>query len=152
MRRARPAFVAALGVTVVGVCVALVLPVVLARADQARLGRAEVLVFALPAPPGGISSTQCHGDGQVGCWLTTSSVEQTAREVADALGRLTDERVDLSCEALPTENDAYPPGTESCFVRVRFGDRGTFVFIDPVLDRTDGAATPAGALVNLSAS
>ena len=152
MRRARPAFFAALGVTVIGASVALVLPGVLARADQARLDRAETLAFALQVPQDAISSTECHGDGQVDCWRTTSSVEQTARTVADALDRLTDERIDLSCEALPTEDGAYPPGAESCFVRVRFGDRGTFVFVDPVLDRTDGAATLTGALVSLSAS
>ena len=161
MTRLRPVLVVALAVTLAGAGAAAVLPAVQNHLDRPSREQAQTVAHVLPAPTGATVSTICHGDGQVACWETSAPVLDVEREMVLALqeqvGKVSG--VGEVSKAVVSSCDEVRVGArgealaDSCFVRARFGDHGTFVFIDPLTthDKSTGTTSVIGARVSLSA-
>lgn len=152
MTRLRPALVVALAVTVVGAGVVAATPTVREHLDRPSREQAQRVARAVPAPAGATVSTVCHGDGQVACWETGAAVVDVARQVSQSMQQAAGEAAVSTCEQVPVGTAEPQALADSCFVRVRFGDHGTFAFIDPVSDHdpATGAVSVVGARVSLS--
>lgn len=138
----------ATAVAVAIVCVGLV--VVQGGADDDRL-RATEIAEQLAAPAGAQGSTTCRGDGVVACWEVRRPVTAVSSLLAESLGRPAGKAATTTCDRVPVGTTSGSLQADSCFVRVRFGDRGVFVFLDPLVERDeDGVATVVGSLVSVS--
>ncbi|GAA4975615.1 hypothetical protein [Kineococcus glutinatus] len=153
MSRLRPLFAVPLAAAVVGGVLAAGLPALSDHLDRPHREKAQAVASALRAPAGSVTSTACRGDGQVACWETAQPVRVTADGLRQAMGERAETVAALTCEQVPIETTGSHFSADSCFVRVRFADHGTFAFIDPIVERdAAGVATVVGARISLSAA
>lgn len=154
MTRLRPALVVVLAVTIAGAGVVAVTPAVQDHLDRPSREQAQRVAHALSAPVGATASTVCHGDGQVACWETGASVVDVAQQMSRAVQQEAGTAATSTCAQVSVGTAKPAVLADSCFVRVRFGNHGTFVFIDPVSDHdpATGAVSVVGAQVSLSAA
>lgn len=122
-------------------------------AQQSGQEHARSVATQLPAPPSAEASDSCNGDAIVACWETSANVTDTALVLEDSLegaARTTPRR---TCDRVPVGTSGPPMQADACFVRVRFGSHGVFVFVDPVTKRdAAGVATVVGSRVSVSAA
>jgi hypothetical protein len=122
-------------------------------ADSQNLRRAAAVAEQLAVPSGATASTRCHGDGLVACWIVTQPVPAVADTIVTSLrvpARATPTR---TCDRVRVGTTGAPLASDSCFVRVRYGSRGVFVFLDPLVERDPaGRARVVGSQVSVSAS
>jgi hypothetical protein len=151
MRRLRPSFVVALVVAVLGAGAALVVPPALARVDASHREHAFDEARAVPAPEGVTTATDCHGDGIVACWQSDQSVDDLTDTLLGSMQRRTDEPVERTCIPAPV---GHADTARSCFLALRDGDHGVFVFVDPRVDQdeVDGGVVVTGAVVSVTAT
>jgi hypothetical protein len=154
MTRLRPTLVIVLAVTIAGAGVVAITPTVQDHLDRPSREQAQRVAHALPAPVGANVSTVCHGEGQVACWEIGASVIDVAQQMSRAVQQEAGKAATSTCEQVPVGTAKPAVLADACFVRVRFGDHGTFVFIDPVSGRdpVTGAVSVVGARVSLSAA
>ena len=116
-----------------------------APGDQQRAAHVAEQVHA---PRAATSSRACHGDGIRACWETSASVGEAADHLAQSLGKAAGRRATRTCDQIRVGTTGAPLSATACFVRVRFGDHGVFVFVDPLASRDQrGVATVRGARV-----
>jgi len=152
--RLRPALLTALVVTIAGAGAVAVTPTVQEHLDRPSREQAQRVAHAVPAPTGATVSTVCHGDGQVACWETSTSVVDVARQLSRAVQQEAGRAATSTCDQVPVGAVTSTVSGDACFVRVRFGHHGSFAFIDPISGRdpVTGAVSVVGARVSLSAA
>lgn len=147
----RPVFGAATGLAVAAAVIAVSLPAAARRSDERNLARAQHVAHTLRLPDGATRSLQCRGDGLVTCVRIDAPVTDVAHRMAVALrvgggGRAVEQR----CS--PVTVGATHLRADECDVSLRFGHRGVFVTVTPVLGSRAGRPAVTSTLVSVSAS
>jgi hypothetical protein len=122
-------------------------------ADTQNQTRAAAVAQQLQAPAGAVVSKSCHGDGLVSCWTVPQPVPAVADAMATSLRVPAKATPTRTCDRVRVGTTGAPLESDSCFVRVRYGSRGVFVFLDPLVERdSHGRASVIGSQVSVSAS
>lgn len=147
--------VASFGIALAGLgaAAAVAVPLVLHQIDDRNRSHFVAMAKALTMPSDAQRSTACHGEGTVACWTVNRPVTDYAAALAVALGNSARRKATQTCDRVPAGASAAPLQADACFVRVRFGDRGVFIFADPLTLRdADGVVTVIGSQVSATAS
>lgn len=127
---------------------------VVALQQDVDLERARAVAARVTAPSAAEVAPTCAGDGSARrCWTVRADVLAVADELTSALSSAAGTTPDRTCDRLPVGTTGVPLSADACFVRVRFGEHGVFVFVDPLTERdAEGVGSVVGATVSLLAS
>lgn len=100
-----------------------------------------------------MASHACKGAGIRACWTTSATVLNASDAVTASLRAAADAAPTRTCDRVPVGTTGRPMQADSCFVRVRFGSHGVFVFAEPLTERdAAGVAKVTGTRVSVQAS
>lgn len=121
------------------------------RRDAQHLATAT-RVAHLVRVPDSTPSDACHGDDQVSCVATTTTVARTAADVAAEMKSVSGEQPRTRC--FPHRVGVLSPGllVSSCVIDIHYGRRGVFVWVGPVTAGNPRHVIATGATVSVSAS
>jgi hypothetical protein len=149
--RIRPVFTVLLALLIIGVVIGGTVVTAAARADHHNLVHAQTVAHNLLAPAGATTSSTCHADGLVSCWVVKGSAVHVASTVSAGLTGPAGKAPAQSCQQVPVGSQGSSVTTDECSVIVRYGDHGVFAFFDPQVSHdADGRATITGTLVTVS--
>lgn len=121
--------------------------------DDADERRAHTVANLVAAPRASEDVFTCHGDGIAACWHTPLPVAAAADGLVPSLAKAARTAPTRTCDRVPVGSAGAAVQADACFLRVRYGKHGVFVFVDPLTERdAHGLAQVVGSRVTVQAA